>query len=133
MPFSRCLPADVLIHWNGDTKLSEHFWARELWCSDGSPFALVHPTLVEGLERLRTICGAPVIVTSGFRTGAHNRHIGGADDSAHLYGMAADVRVVGRPTAEVAHAALQLEFGGIGLYSSWVHVDVRGKDRRWGF
>ena len=51
--------------------------------------------LVENiLDPLRSAWGRPIIVTSGYRCPLLNRAVGGATNSAHLYGYAADIRTV---------------------------------------
>lgn len=73
-------------------------------------------------------------VNSGFRSEAYNTEIGGAAQSYHVKGMAADLDV---PTEyvtgeQLADLAEKVGFGGIHFYSdsSFVHVDV-GDVRRW--
>ena len=56
----------------GDTPLSAHFKAREFACADGSDPIFIDDELVTLLEVLRLHFGRPVVVTSGFRTAAHN-------------------------------------------------------------
>jgi uncharacterized protein YcbK (DUF882 family) len=110
---------------------AEYFALREFACGDGTPVVLLHPALVHHLDRLRDECGV-TRVTSGFRTGAYNDRVGGVDDSRHIYGMAADVRVQGLPPTAVARWGTDHGFGGVGLYDRFVHVDVWGNGRRWG-
>jgi len=80
----------------------------------------------------------PCTIVSGFRCATHNTNVGGAEDSAHLRGLAADITIKGITPAEVAIvAASKPEFfgpGGVGLYPTFTHVDVMywGKLRRWG-
>ena len=51
--------------------------------------------LVENvLDPLRESWGAPVIVTSGFRSKLLNEMVGGASNSQHTTGMAADIRTL---------------------------------------
>jgi uncharacterized protein YcbK (DUF882 family) len=96
-------------------------------CCDGS--APVHPALVTGLQELRDKVGGPLAISSGFRCRRHNAAIGGAQDSQHTLGMAADVRVPEGWTAErlaaLAETVAVFRDGGIGIYPTWVHVDVR--------
>lgn len=44
------------------------------------------------LDRLREWFGGPIIVTSGFRSPAVNERVGGSRTSAHLDGLAADIK-----------------------------------------
>ena len=51
--------------------------------------------LVENvLDPLREAWGAPIIVTSGFRSKMLNEMVGGAANSQHTIGMAADIRTL---------------------------------------
>jgi len=78
------------------------------------------------LEALRTKLGdRPVKVNSGFRSIDHNGDIGGASNSQHMYGIAADISVSGRSPAEVAAVAKTCGFSGVKAYSGHVHVDSR--------
>ena len=43
------------------------------------------------LESIRNELGKPVIITSGYRTEAHNEKVGGKPNSSHLKGLAADI------------------------------------------
>lgn len=44
------------------------------------------------LQNLRNLIGMPIVVTSGYRSEAVNKAVGGAKNSAHLRGGAADIR-----------------------------------------
>lgn len=46
------------------------------------------------LDPLREAWGAPIIVTSGYRSPKLNKAVGGAANSQHCYGQAADIRTV---------------------------------------
>ena len=54
------------------------------------------------LQAIRDHFGAPVVITSGYRTAAHNKAVGGAVYSQHQYGRAADIRVSGVPVEQLA-------------------------------
>ena len=74
--------------------LTPHFSSHEFRCRDGSE----HPIdcrLLSMLEAVRCHFDAPVTIVSGYRSPAYNRKVGGARDSYHVKGMAADIRVVG--------------------------------------
>jgi uncharacterized protein YcbK (DUF882 family) len=78
-------------------RLSENFAAKEFACRCCGK-VLVHPELVRKLQALRSAAGAPVVIASGYRCAGHNRECGGAVNSYHLYGMAADIWVGGVST-----------------------------------
>lgn len=50
------------------------------------------PDLVEKLDRAREYCNFPIIITSGYRTPEDNARIGSSPSSAHVKGMAVDLR-----------------------------------------
>jgi len=114
-------------------KMTAHFELNEFRCRCGvcawppSPEIVARvQVLAERLEALRAdLGGAAVTVVSGVRCAAHNRAVGGAPRSRHLTGEAADVRVAGSSMEAVAARARALGFGGVGVYGTHVHVDVR--------
>lgn len=78
------------------------------------------------LEALRTkLGGGAVKVNSGFRSIDHNTDIGGAGNSQHMYGIAADISVSGHSPAEVAAVAKTCGLSGVKAYKGHVHVDSR--------
>ncbi|WNM40839.1 D-Ala-D-Ala carboxypeptidase family metallohydrolase [Micromonospora halotolerans] len=88
------------------------------------------------LEALRRSLGdTPLYVTSGFRSIACNQQVGGASDSQHLYGTAADVLSRSRTLCQVAQSARSHGFSGLfgpGYpgHSNHVHVDSRRENNR---
>jgi len=96
--------------------------------------------LITVLEILKaTLGGRAVTVTSGYRSPAYNRVIGGATHSQHMQGRAADIKVFGVKPSVVHDTLLQLHrqglvrLGGLGRYATFTHVDVRpGPLRQWG-
>ena len=113
--------------------ISDHFKASEFFCKDGSPVVFIDFELVDLLEAIRFHFGKPVIINSGYRTPSYNSKIGGAKESQHMFGTAADIHIKGVSQAEIAAFAdsWMPDFGGIGIYKSFVHVDVREKKSRW--
>ena len=118
---------------DGTKRLSTNFRVNEFACSDGSDPVFISPELVEVLQKIREHFGKPVTINSGFRTAAHNKSVGGATYSQHLYGTAADIVVKGvQPTEVAAYAnTLMPNTGGIGIYNTFTHVDVRTAKSRW--
>ena len=118
---------------SGGKQLSAHFKVREFACGDGSDAVLVAPRLVMVLETIRAHFGVPVVVHSAYRTPQYNAKVGGAEHSQHCYGTAADIVVRGKTPAQVAAYARQLmpDWGGVGIYKSFTHVDVRETRADW--
>ncbi|MFC9396933.1 D-Ala-D-Ala carboxypeptidase family metallohydrolase [Streptomyces sp. NPDC057027] len=114
-----------------------HFGFSEFESKDGSGFSggKVSATTVKEnvrrnmykLEALRKKCGdLAVTVNSGFRSISHNASVGGAANSMHLYGIAADVAVSGLSTKTVYQKAETCGYSGLETYTvSWQHVDSR--------
>jgi hypothetical protein len=116
---------------------SAHLSWDELACHDGTPYPEVWrldraPELAKAFERVRDLCGFPLIVDSAFRTVAYNASIGGAKASQHCEGRALDLRpsILLHGAAEQARGEGFLR--GIGIYPSFVHVDTRpGQNATW--
>ena len=53
--------------------------------------AYMNPDFLRKLDKARGIAGIPFRINSGYRTEAHNRKVGGVNDSAHLKGLAVDI------------------------------------------
>jgi len=114
-----------------DWYLSDHFRLSEFACKDGSDVILVHPVLVAGLEIIRSRIDGPIIISSAYRSHLHNIQIGGSGKSAHLWGFAADIRSPVATPTEIQAIAEEMDWGGIGYYPTFTHVDCRGSNRRW--
>ena len=125
---------------DGAKSLSPAFKVREFRCRDGSDANMIDQTLVVLLQCIREHFGKPITITSGYRTAAHNKSVGGAKSSQHLLGRAADIQVAGVSVEDVASyaEALMPDWGGVGRYPikpgrarGWVHVDTRPNKSRW--
>lgn len=118
---------------DSNLKLSDNFRVGEFACKDGSDVVFIDSDLVAVLQDIRNHFGKPVKINSGYRTVAYNKKIGGATYSQHCRGTACDIRISGvspKKIAEYAEGILH-ERGGIGIYTHFVHVDVREKKSRW--
>ena len=118
---------------DGKKRLSSHFKVSEFACRDGSDVILVAPRLVMVLETLRTHFNKPVRISSGYRTPAYNKRVGGKARSQHTCGTAADITIPGVSPSQVAAFARSLmpDWGGIGIYPTFTHVDVREARSDW--
>ena len=116
-------------------RLSPNFTRDEFACKCGCGFDDVDPKLIVALQKLRDIIAAPIHVNSGCRCRKHNAaQPGHSPRSQHLLGRAADVVVHGLSPAMVAgiaEAVPEFDNGGIGIYGTFTHLDVRGVRARW--
>jgi uncharacterized protein YcbK (DUF882 family) len=116
---------------DGNSKLTQNFRVREFACTDGSDPIFIDTELVNVLQKIRNHFGK-VTITSAYRTPTKNKAVGGTVYSQHLYGRAADIKVSGAtPKKVAAYAETILKNGGIGIYKSFVHIDVRETKSRW--
>ena len=118
---------------DGNKKLSSNFRVKEFACTDGSDPIFIDTELVKILQKIRNHFGKAVTITSAYRTPGKNKAVGGTAYSQHLYGRAADIKVKGVAPKQVAAYAEKLlpGTGGIGIYKSFCHIDVRVAKARW--
>lgn len=112
---------------------SKYFKPQEFACHCGCGTQEVSEVLLKELDFIRAHFGVPVSVTSGRRCVAHNEAVGGARNSQHVLGTAADIVVQGKKPKEVfeyLNSKYKSRYG-IGLYKTFVHFDVRSKRARW--
>lgn len=120
--------------------LTENFSLSE-FASRGTPVPEPYLSnvkrLAENLQVLRNYLGKPIQINSAYRTLAHNTSVNGAKNSQHLVAKAADITVKGLKPNEVYCAVEtliaqgQMQQGGLGLYPTFVHYDVRDTRNRW--
>ena len=122
-------------------KLTTNFNLSEFRCKDGTdvPAELMPNVqkLANELQRLRDELGLPIKINSGYRTKSYNKKIGGASNSMHVQAKAADIVVTDiTPTNLYKRIEKLIEegkvnFKGVGVYDTFVHVDVRDRRSRW--
>jgi hypothetical protein len=101
--------------------------ARERGINNEIPADLIPnvQALVDNVvQPLRTSLGRAGRVTSGFRSDALNRAVGGAATSQHRTGEAVDIRFDGITTFEAASRAVELNspFDQMILYPNFLHL-----------
>lgn len=125
-------------------KLTKNFNRQEFDCNDGTivPEKYIKnlQELAKNLQVLRDHLGVSVsVVGSGYRTVAHNSKVSKSTKSQHLTASAADIAVQGYTPVKLIQVIEKLilegkmKQGGIGLYKSFVHYDIRGTKARWKF
>ena len=93
--------------------------------------------LANNLQVLRDYLNEPILINSGYRSPEYNKKVGGVKNSQHTKGRAADIRVNSLTPKELHDviekliADKKMKQGGLGLYGTFVHYDVRGTKARW--
>jgi len=127
--------------------VGKYFTDDEFECQCRCGANLVHLRLVEILDKARRKLGVPLEVSSGVRCMLHNRSVGGRPNSYHQpqtlavdgskidLGLASDItfaqRHLRQPINIIRLYTLLESYArptsiGLGLYPTWVHIDVRG-------
>lgn len=122
-------------------QLAPNFHIDEFKCRDGTSVPDKYMANVEELAKnlqvLRDELGKPIKINSGYRTPEYNKKIGGATRSQHMLAKAADIKVKGYGSERLAKKIMKLieegkmKKGGVGVYPTFVHYDVRGRNARW--
>lgn len=129
------LPAMLIQQWDAAeaAKRWPHFSVAEMACKCGCG-ALPDPDFMAWLEFVRGSYGKPMTITSGARCLDHNAKVGGAMESMHLKGMAADVAVDGPGALALIGAAYLWGAKGIGVKQHggmhMVHLDIGPRETR---
>ena len=122
-------------------QITDNFNISEFMSKDGAKMpdnVLVNiKELAKNLQVIRNIVCAPISINSAYRSILHNKAVGGAKNSYHVKGMAADITIEGLTPKEVHSLLLDLikegkiSEGGLGLYNSFTHYDIRKTKARW--
>ena len=123
--------------------MTKNFSKEEFDCNDGSemPINIYHNMVkvANQLQILRNHLGKPIQINSAWRSEEYNASVGGVKDSQHIMGRAADIVVRDLNPIEVYNTIEKLIMngeilqGGLGLYDTFVHYDIRGERARWDF
>lgn len=115
------------------TQLSANFKSTEFDCHGNKccSTTIIDLELIKFLQKIRDHFGTTVTINSGYRCPTHNKNIGGASQSYHMQGKAADIVVKGYAPKEVAQYAESLGMKGIGVYKTFTHVDTRPSKYYW--
>lgn len=107
--------------------ISPHFSRHEFRCRcETCGLDTIDVMTIKLCEIVRGMVDGPVQVSSGQRCAIRNAAEGGAPNSQHLYGRAADLAVSNpKWVYERLCEAFPNQFG-FGLYTTFVHVDSRG-------
>jgi hypothetical protein len=95
--------------------------------------------LCQVLEEIRALVGKPIVITSGYRGEELNKAIGGARNSQHKDGCAADFRITGYSPNEIIRMILTAGIKFDQLIrefdtpegSGWVHISIPQSGKAW--
>ena len=122
-------------------KLTDNFSLAEFNSKDGAemPAEVLENVikLAANIQIIRDEIGCALHVNSAYRSPAHNKAIGGVKNSQHLLGKASDLTSRNHTPKQLYDVIESLikegkvSEGGLGLYNSFVHYDIRGTKARW--
>lgn len=115
------------------TQLSPHFSLAELTVTShanlgnvpAGPIVTNLTHTAAGLETVRTLLGHPLTVNSGYRSPLVNAAVGGARNSAHLTGHAADFTCADFGSPFVVASAIEksgIRYDQLIYEQTWVHI-----------
>lgn len=123
--------------------LSPHFSLAELVASqvatrkgiDNTPAPAIVANLTRLaalLEQVRALVGAPIAISSGYRSPALNKAVGGAANSAHVLGLAADISTTKLAPKALAMLIRQSDivFDQLIYEGTWVHIALSSSSPR---
>lgn len=121
-------------------KLTNNFSMDEFECKCGCVMPeFVKKNVQELAENLQVIRNAygKIDLTNSYRCKDHNADVGGSVNSQHLKGKAADIKssdINPEDMAAIVDDLMKCEsfkLGGVGIYNTFTHVDIRGVRARW--
>ena len=122
-------------------QLSKNFRLSELSNTSGDPEEIMYlfssktDKHEQALQIMRDQIRRPINVNSGYRQSEYNKQIGGDSNSAHLLGLATDIKLIsGLVVVDVVNAwfgALQaagINQGAINIYKGYYHLESYSMD-----
>lgn len=127
------------LKWNKgeDGPITKNFSQRELSCRCKRKDCVeqkISLDLVNKLQKIRDELKVPLQINSAYRCVAHNKAVGGSPTSQHVLGNAADIKILIGTQIWFKTQFLKMAeklFNGIGIYPTFIHVDVREGKARW--
>jgi uncharacterized protein YcbK (DUF882 family) len=123
--------------------MSKHFSRYEFRCKCGKDcgYDAKDPKQIEILEKIREHFGKPVIISSSNRCPEYNNKpikeggVGSYPGSQHPRAKADDIVIENVSPEEIALYADKImpDWGGIGIYDTFTHIDTRKNIARWDY
>ena len=123
-------------------RMTKNFKQSEFDCKCGCEMTedvLANITkLANQLQYVRDNVAMPININSGYRCEVHNKSVGGSENSQHLLGKAADIVIQGLDPILDTYDYLEelilsgeILQGGLGMYQTFTHYDIRKIKARW--
>ena len=87
-------------------------------------YPLAHSMLFEAFEIIREAYGKPIPISSGYRCPLHNTFIGGSYLSAHMFGMALDLKLGSERDYVLEIIEREIPDLRVGKYDWGLHIDT---------
>ena len=119
---------------DGELYLCNNFQVKEFACQDGSDPVVIHPFIPFICQMVRNKFNMPFSPNSAYRTVSHNKAVGGAVNSNHLYGRAVDIPALNGVTPQQLYdyvCTLLGEWGEVGIYNWGIHVGIQDTKNRY--
>ena len=105
--------------------MSRYFEESEFACRCGCGLNNISPDLVALLDEARGLYKKPMVIESGSRCPARNKAEGGKRTSAHLKGLAADIRCrADGDRYKLTNIFYLLGLKRVGKGKGFIHVDI---------
>lgn len=104
----------------------KYFKPEEFNCPDCQHEQMDDNFLIR-LELAREYAFTPFSINSGWRCEKHNKEVGGAPTSAHLFGKAVDIQATTpRQRFRILYGLIKAGFTRIGIAKTFIHADSDG-------
>lgn len=118
---------------HGELYIAPNFQVKEFACFDGSDVVVVHPYIPQICQIVRNKFNMPFSPNSAYRTITHNKAVGGATRSSHMYGRAVDIPAQNGVTPKQLYDYVDKLFGNwgeVGIYNWGIHVGIQDTKNR---
>lgn len=121
------------------SEFTSYFEVTRRGVTNSYPPESMWPNIIHALrvvDELRDHFGKSCVILSSYRSAEYNRKCGGVSNSQHRFFRALDIAVVGVSPQDVYNRLLTMRragrfTGGLGLYSTFVHLDTRDYNANW--
>lgn len=125
-------PYDYELQFSEFFKLGEFIQSRTACSQNILAQFVYHKDIVDNIRYLhdklllplRQAINAPITITSGYRCRALNMAVGGASNSLHLWGLAADISAGDRQSLLIETARL-FKFHELIIHKTYIHISIK--------